>query len=204
MRRSMPTATAPRWPATATGSKSRIAKPGSPRSKTTGSPTAGAAGRTRRPDCTGSPGIPGARSPTTTAVGTCTPAMAGSGSRARSTPPATCTGTGGRPMSAGSPGATTSATTGAWASVSATVCTDGPEASGIPSTPGSSVPPDTWATAAATPTAAPCAAGIRSSPAASSRRTRTGSTTETGGTPTPPGRCSSRSDLACPKANSPT
>jgi len=93
---------------------------------------------------------------------------------------------------------------GGWASVSATVCTDGPEASGIPSTPGSSVPPGTWATAAATPTAAPCVAGIRSSPAALSRRTRTESTTETGGTPTPPGRCSSRRTLACPKANSPT
>ena len=181
-----------------------MAGPGSRRSRTTGSPTVAAAGHTPPPDCTGSPATPGVPSPTTTAAGTCIPATVGSGSQAPSTLRATCTGTGGRPMWAGSPAATTTATTWAGASAFAGDSTDGPGASGIPSTPGSSARRATWATAAAIPTAAPCASVIRGSHAASSRPTRTASTTETGEIPRRYNRSSSASAAAFPKANSPT
>jgi len=180
-----------------------MAGPGSPRLRTIGSPTVEAAGRIPPPDCTGSRATPGVPSPITTAAGTCIPATVGSGSQAPSTLRATCTGTGGRRMWGGSPAATTTATTSAGASASVGDSTDGQGASGIPSTPGSSARQATWATAAVTPTAAPCASVIRSSHAASSRRTRTASTTETGGIPRRYSRSSSASAAAFPKANSP-
>ena len=203
-RPSMSTATGPTCPTTASGWRSRMVGPGSPRSRTIGSPTVGAVGHTLPPDCTGSPATPGVPSPTTTAAGTCMPATAGSGSRAPSTLRATCTGTGAPPMWAGSPAVTTIATTSAGASAFAGDSTGGQGASGIRSTPGFSAPRATSATAGATPTAGPCASGIRSSHAASSRRTRTASTIGTGGIPRRYSRSSSANAAASPKASCPT